>query len=144
MRAELGDKTFLLLLAFTICWTNLQKNKAAVEAERKQVDELATEDENLKEEAIEHIDEVTKKLEELNMSPTMLVFASIVGTLGVTLYTIYWQKNIYDNSKRLISALLLVICLMSYTFELVGVHLTSIGNFDKIQSKANAEVKRYG
>jgi hypothetical protein len=105
---------------------------------------MATEDETLKEEAIEQIDEVTKKLEELNMSPTMLIFASIVGTLGVTFYTIYWQENIYDNSKRLISALLLVICLMSYTFELVGVHLTSIGNFDKIQSKANAEVKRYG
>lgn len=33
---------------------------------------------------------------------------------------------------------------MSYTFELVGVHLQSIGNFDKIQTKANAEVKRYG
>ena len=101
-------------------------------------------DDNLKNEVIKSNHFIYAKLVELDIHPVMLVITAIIGTEACMILTIFVQKKIYDNAKRLISSVLLIICLMSYTFELVGVHLMRIGNKDKLITKVNKEVKKLG
>lgn len=149
--AGLCDKTFLLMLAFTLCWTNVLPDAKKVDGnwkddENAEVDEKAKliRDEKLRTEVKRTNEDIQKKLEELNLNPLMITLASIIGSLVCLFWTLFRQENIYDNTKRLFSAVLLILCLMSYTYELVGAHLMRIGNKDKLKTKINKEVKKLG
>ena len=69
----------------------------------------------------------------LDMHPVVLWISSILGTILMALYALYFQKDIYDNRKRLFSALMLVICLSCYAYNVIGLYLKRISILDRVQ-----------
>ena len=72
-------------------------------------------------------------MEAMDMNPLALWVSSILGTILMAWYALYLQKDIYDNRRRLFSALMLVICLSCYAYNVIGLYLKRISILDRVQ-----------
>lgn len=98
MKAEIGDKTFCLIIIFTISWANwnIPAPGDTIELDNQK---YSTKVQN-------------------SVNPIRIYLAGTMATCMVTAMTCLYQQNHYENSSRLMVSSTLVAMLLNYMFQL--------------------------
>lgn len=108
-RAELGDKTFLLVIIFTIMWSPWHLgyvfNKEDEKGKHKQF--------HL------HRTHMHTHIDLTQMNPIKIIIYTSIGQIYINVKSLWFQHDIYANEVRLIVAVLLCVFLVFYMYDIV-------------------------
>lgn len=93
--AEFGDKTFCLIIIFTLSWCNTNYDK----------DDMLTKDLHF------------------HVNPVSVGLAALLSKIMMVFLTIFRQRNVYENSSRFVVSTACVVMLLYYMYSLCNHNL---------------------
>ena len=124
--AEFCDKTFLLIMLFVFCWTNMQPSE--ITAPEQDSDSNSDSEGDTVEKTMKTFQE---NLITFAVSPVRIFIAAEIGTVLLLIVTLIKMENFYANASRMSTSITLVGALLFYTYEMLGVHLQALGMIDR-------------
>ena len=118
--AEFKDKTFCLIIIFTLSWTNWRaKNFSRIHY---------------------HPDGKVHYVEkQYSVHPIRVLLDALIGVCLITLYNVFQQTNLYENASKLICSMLLVSFLVFYMYSLCNYQIENLIGVEKINSQVEQE-----
>ena len=124
-KAELGDKTCLILIILTICWSNWYRDVPFPYFKKKVVNPQ---------------DEAEELPSPALVSPLEILVCSTAGILVFDTFSCLKQKNIYLNESRAISSGALLIMFVVYLYRICKFQFIGMANFEKMKMNKQASI----
>ena len=117
------DKTFWLILVFTISWSNWKYTERGAHKA------------HLHRDGTFHKESRTST----NITPLSIFIASTVGMLLVTTLSVYYQENLYENGTKLCVSTILIGFVIFYCYNMAYDRMRSMHMIEKIKETYAAE-----
>ena len=124
MKQEIFDKTFVLMIIFTISWTNFRQNKVHHDHVHVKSGEI-------------HLKEII-----ININPIRIFINCTLGMIIMDWWGIAKQENLYANLSKFAVSFVCVASLICYMYSICHVQLTNLTKLEKYKNQTKYDQQK--